>query len=186
MNKELLKKSVEKFLNNVILKGKDLEYTMEFSDNVWLDDTIEVVVHVVLDYLKLATDSRYESLIDNLESEIDSVNKYLGLEDGKVFPFFTWSYKNYQPLLDEIDNVEEDFEKYFSKLYPDENYRDYGFYLSLKTPEEGSPDFGIYFGSEEDYDHLDEVDDLITKLISDEKLLGDLVDKYSIEYPNEF
>ena len=186
MNRELLYKSVEKFLNNVVLKGKDLEYTMKFSDNVWLDDTIEVVVDVVLDYLKLATDSRYESLIDNLESDIESVNKYLGLEDGKVFPFFTWGYKNYQPLLDEIDNVEEDFEKYFSKLYPEENYRDYGFYLSLKMPEEGSPDFGLYFGSEKNYDHLDEVDDLIAKLISEEKLLGELVHKYSIEYPNEF
>ena len=186
MNKELLKKSVEKFLNNVILKGKELEYTMEFSDNVWLDETIEVVVHVVLDYLKLATDSRYESLIDNLESDIDSVKKYLGLEDDNVYPFFTWSYKNFQPLLDEIDDVMENFEKYFNKLYPDEDIQDYGFDLSLKIHEEGSPDFGLYFDSENEYDHLDKIDDLIVKLVSDEKLLGSLINKYSLEFTNEF
>jgi len=186
MNKEILYKSVEKFLNNVVLKGKDLEYTMRFSDTVWLDGTIEVIVHVIIDYVKLATDSRYESFIDNLESDIESVNKYLGLENGKVFPSFTWSYKNYQPLLDEIDDVMENFEKNFNKLYPDENIRDYGFDLSLKIHEEGSPDFGFYFDSEEDYDHLDQVDDLIVKLISDEKLLGSLINKYSLEFTNEF
>ena len=186
MNKELLYKSVEKFLNNVVLKGKDLKYTMRFSDDVWLDETIEVIVHVIIDYLKLATDSSYESFIDNLESDIESVNKYLGLENGRVFAFFTWDYENYQPLLDEIDDVMENFEKNFNKLYPDEDIQDYGFDLSLKIHEEGSPDFGLYFDSENEYDHLDKIDDLIVKLVSDEKLLGSLINKYSLEFTNEF
>jgi hypothetical protein len=43
-----------------------------------------------------------------------------------------------------------------------------------------------YFDSEEEYDHLDQVDDLIVKLISDEKLLGSLINKYSLEFTNEF
>jgi len=186
MNKELLFKSVEKFLNNVVLKGKDLEYTMEFSENEWLDGTIEVIMNVVVDYLKLVRDSRYEDLLDNLEGEIDSVNKYLGLSNGKIFPFFIWDYKNTQPLDDEIDEVMDNFERYFKKLYPNENYDDYGFYLQLKQHDEGSPDFGLYFGSDQDFDHLDEIDDLIIKLISDEKLLGILINKYSLEFPNEF
>ena len=186
MKLDIVYQATDKFLNNVVLKGKDLKYTMRFSDDVWLDETIEVIVHVIIDYLKLATDSSYESFIDNLESDIESVNKYLGLENGRVFAFFTWDYENYQPLLDEIDDVMENFEKNFNKLYPDEDIQDYGFDLSLKIHEEGSPDFGLYFDSEIEYDHLDKIDDLIVKLVSDEKLLGSLINKYSLEFTNEF
>ena len=178
MNKEVLKKAAEKFIKSFVLKNKGIEYKLSFDDIVGYDNMLGIMLEVVVDYYKLATDEEYFNNLTDLEENLEVVGKYLGQD---VFhPFLSWKYKNVNMFYDSMANVLNELEHLFQNYYQDYDYDDYGFYLELKMKEEGSEDFGLIFGSE---NYLDiDIEGEVIELVEKEDLLKQLNDKVSLEF----